>query len=324
MKQKNGLMAAIITAALASPAYAAEIPVTFSGGVEVEAGTSENYGGVTTTDIVLAKVEMAIDAELNDRVSAHIAYLYEDDATALDEGTITLKFNDTTSLIAGHAYVPFGDFSSYMVSDPLTLALGETSEDVLMLSMESGKVSGSVYTFNGDADEISEAPNDDALSFGANIGYTTDDIWMGVSYISNIADTNGLQDPGNTIDSAVAGMGVYFGMNINRFSIIAEHVAAMESFTNGDSLAGNTVVNEETPTATNMEVAFNMNDAAIIAVAYQMTDEADFLGLPETATSIAVSFDVMEAAGVGIEYRTSENYDGDTDSVLTVKLAVEF
>jgi hypothetical protein len=119
-------------------------------------------------------------------------------------------------------------------------------------------------------------------------------------------------------------MGVYFGMNINRFSIIAEHVAAMESFTNGDSLAGNTVVNEETPTATNMEVAFNMNDAAIIAVAYQMTDEADFLGLPETATSIAVSFDVMEAAGVGIEYRTSENYDGDTDSVLTVKLAVEF
>ena len=323
MKIQNGLIAAAVVAALAAPAFAAEIPVNISGVVEVEAGTSEDTAGVTTTDIVLATVEMAVDAELNDKVSAHIAYLYEDGATGLDEGTITLKFNDTTSVVAGRTYIPFGDFSTNMVSDPLTLQLAETAEDVLMISMESGDVSGSIYTFNGEADEVSEAPDDDALSFGANIAYAANGLTFGASYISNFADTDGLQEPGNNIDSAVAGLGVNFGLSMNNFSFIAEHVAAAEAFTNGDVLAGATVANEETPVASNVEIAFDTG-SAVFAAAYQMTDEAEFLGLPETATSVAVSFDVMEGAGLGIEYIVTEDYAGLDDSAFTMLLAVEF
>ena len=99
----------------------------------------------------------------------------------------------TTSLSAGRMYVPFGSYESNMVSDPLTLDLGETSETAIMVGMESGNISGSLYTFSGDTDETSATDND-ALSFGGNITYRTDTLWMGASYISNIADSDGIQD----------------------------------------------------------------------------------------------------------------------------------
>lgn len=297
-------------ALLSSPLAAAENPITISGAAEVEANMSEDYAGASTADIVVATAAFVVDAQINDSVSAHLAFLYEEDAAAfdgstfvLDEATVTLQFNTATSLSAGRMYVPFGSFESNMVSDPLTLDLGETSETAIMVGMESSNISGSLYTFNGDTDETSATDNG-ALSFGGNITYSTDTLWMGAGYISNIADSDGIQDDSVpfTVDSAVAGMGVNFGMKINSFTLLVEHVAAMESFTNGD--LGGGVTNEETPTASNVEAAF--------------------LGLPETATSVAVSFDVMEGAGVGVEYRTSEDYAGDDDSTFTLQLAVEF
>ena len=333
MKNQNGFIAAAVASALSAPVYATE--VSLSGAVEVELGIAENYAGAKVTDVTVATATLGVDAQINDRVSATLAFLYEEDATAfgLDEGYVTLHMNTATSLTAGRIYVPFGSFDSNMVSDPLTLELGETSETAIMLGMGSGEVSGSLYTFNGDAGDNTATDNDE-LSFGANIAYATDSLTVGASYISNIADTDGLQpatDIPGQIKSAVAGMGVNFGMNMNNFSIIAEHIAAADSFANGDILAngGATVANQETPTASNIELAFDTGNA-VIAAAYQTTNEALFLGLPESATSVAVSFDVMDGAGMGIEYISKNDYSvsdggtGEIETAITVQLGVEF
>jgi hypothetical protein len=284
---------------------------------------------------------MAVDAKLNERVSATIALLYEEDDAAfdgatfgLDEAYVTAQLNNITALVAGRMFVPFGSFESNMLSDPLTLQLGETAETAIMLDMASGSVYGSLYTFNGDAEETSAAPNNDTLSFGANLGFANDNVTLGASYISNLADSDFLQNPGipGSLSAAVAGYGVNLGWRLNNFSLIAEYLAAAEEFTNGDVLGDGgafTVANREQPTASNVELAFDTGRATI-AVAYQITEEALFLGLPETATSIAVSFDLMEGAGIGIEYISNEDYSvadggtGETETAFTVQLAVEF
>lgn len=330
MNKFKGYMIALAAASLSTPVLA-ESALSISGVVEVEASSGEDYAGDKTSDIVLATVEMAVDAEINERVSAHVAFLYEEDETdfGLDEGTLSLNLSGTSYLTAGRMYVPFGNFDSYMISDPLTLELGETSETVLLYGMESGNFSGSLYTFNGDTDE-SSATDNDQLSFGANAAYSIGEIWFGGSYISNIADSDAIQDLSvpSTVDSPVAGMGVNFGMNINSFTILAEYVAAMDSFANGD--LGGSVANEEKPTASNVELAFNLNSGTTVAFAYQMTDEAAFLGLPETATSVAFSFAAMEGANVGLEYINRQDYDvadggtGESDNAVTLQLAVEF
>jgi hypothetical protein len=339
MKQQNGLIATAVALTLSAPVFATDVAI--SGLVEVEAGTVENYAGETSTDVVLAKAEMAVDAKLNDRVSASLVFLYEEDDMAfdgatfgLDEGYVAVQLNNASSLLAGRMFVPFGSFDSYMISDPLTKQLGETSETAIMLDMASGNVYGSLYTFNGDSEETSAAPNNDTLSFGANLGFANDNVTLGASYISNLADSNFLQNPGipGSLNAAVAGYGVNLGWKMNNFSILAEYLAAAEEFTNGDMLGDGgtfTVANREQPTARNVEFAFDTGSATI-ALAYQMTEEALFMELPETATSIAVSFDLMEGARVGIEYISKEDYSvadggtGQTETGFTVQLAVEF
>ena len=335
MKNQNGFIVAAIAAALASPVYAADVSI--SGAVEVEAAMVEDFDGVQTTDIVVATAAVGLDAKINDRVSATMAFLYEGDDAAfdgttfgLDEGYVTLRMNQTTSLIAGRVYVPFGNFESNMVSDPQTLELGETSETVLMVSEDSGRISGSIYTFNGDVDEDAEITKGDdaALSFGANIAIATDSVSLGASYISNIAETGALEALGGNVESAVAGMGVSFGYSMGNFSLIAEHVAAMDSFAVTD--LGGATANEETPSATNVEIAFGLQSGATLAAAYQTTSETLFLGMPETVTSVAYSSELMPGVGMGIEYAVADDYEivdggsGESATTVTIQLAVEF
>ncbi|MCW8917865.1 MAG: LbtU family siderophore porin [Gammaproteobacteria bacterium] len=337
MKNKNGFTVAALAALLSAPVYATD--VAFSGQVEVEAGMAEDYDGTTTTDLVLAKAVLLADVAISEPLSAHLALLYEEDGEAFDgttfgleEGYVTLQLSDAMALVAGRMFVPFGRFESNMVSDPLTKELGESSETAVVLEMTGGNLGASLYTFNGDADETTSSADNDTLSFGARLGFANDNFSLGASYISNLADSDFLQatTPG-TLKSAVAGYGVNFGWRVNNVSLIAEYLAAAEGFSNGDVLtAGDVpVASQEQPSASNLELAFESGNATF-AVAYQMTTEAAFLGLPETVASAAVSFAVMEGASIGAEYATMADYavvdggGGESASALTLKLVVEF
>lgn len=336
----KGLSAAVLAAAMVSPLQAAEMPpIEISGAVEVEAASSEDYAGAKSSDIVLATVELGVDAALNDRVSAHIAFLYEEDDTdfGIDEGTITLGLSDRVAMTAGKMYVPFGRYDSFMVSDPQTLEMGETVETVLMLSMENNGFYGSAYLFNGDSEEAATVADgdDDEISSGLNLGYAMDErLDISVSYISNIADSESLQALETTganvgvVDSKVAGGSVSLMASYQGATLLAEHVMALDSFTNGD-LDG-TVADEEQPSATNIELGFDMGNSLMLAAAYQMTDEALFIGLPEKTVSAAVSYEVLPGASLAAEYATMEDYavsdggSGETATAITMKLAVEF
>jgi hypothetical protein len=347
MTMKKGLTAAAVAAVLTTPAYAVEVAVT--GAVEVEASVVEDNispaidptAPKNTSDIILATAAVAVEARINNRVSANVALLYEEDSAAfngtdfgLDEATLTMLLGRSTALSAGRMYVPFGHFESYMISDPLTLELGEISETALMLSTEDRGVTASIYAFKGEVDEITTAtaPDDDTLSYGASVGYASRTMWMGASYITNIAETDALQTEGQSVADGVAGMGAYLGMRVNNATIILEHVAASDDFANGDTLAdgGAVVGNTEAPSASNMEIAFALRNGATFALAYQMTDEAQFLGLPETIMSAVYSVPVMQGSTIGLEYASIEDYsvaDGGTGkdaTAYTLQFAVEF
>ncbi|MCW8853612.1 MAG: hypothetical protein OQK72_02815, partial [Gammaproteobacteria bacterium] len=58
--------------------------VRLSGLVEVEYGYNEDYAKVDSSDIVLATVELAIDATINDNVDISVGLLHEEDDTPLE------------------------------------------------------------------------------------------------------------------------------------------------------------------------------------------------------------------------------------------------
>jgi hypothetical protein len=140
--------------------------VQLSGLIEVEASSVDDYGGNDSSDITLATVELGINAQISTLVNSHITLLYEegeeDDHLIVDEGSITIGNVEQYPIYgtAGKMYVPFGHFDSNMISDPLTLEIGETSDTGLLIGFESGSFYGAGYGFNGD---IQESGDDDAI-----------------------------------------------------------------------------------------------------------------------------------------------------------------
>jgi len=323
----------------AAPAFAEDKSILMNGVLEIEAASGDDFTGADNSDAVLATVEIGIDVQITEGVDGHILLLYEEDETPLemDEGTITLSNLGGSSLYftGGQMYVPFGNFASNMISDPLTLELAETRESALQIGFESGNFYGSVYMFNG---ATMRAGDDNTLSqTGINLGFAQENENVsydaGLSFINSISDSDTLQDAVTdpiALADTVGGMGVHAIVSYGAFTFIAEHVAATDAFATAD-LAFNG--QDAEPSTYNVEVGYGFElgaKEATIAVALQGTEDALALGLPKTSTLIGLSMGIRENTTIALELRNDEDYDtsdggtGESASTLTGQLAVEF
>lgn len=287
--------------------------ITFSGAVEVEANVTDNANADDSSDITLATVELSADAAIHDLVKAHLLLLYEDDgATPLDvdEGTITIGNMEQYPiyLTAGRMAVPFGNFTTNLVSDPLTLSLAETKETVLQVGFEANGFYGSVYVFNGDANEANTDSTIEQL--GANLGYAMNNntlsLDVGLSVINSIEDSDGITGRLNdNVDTAgnpvaghvtlmsdhVVGLGAYGILGFGGFKLIGEYVGAAEDFAVGELPSG------ARPVAWNGELGYTFDWSGretTLAAAWQGTDEAVDLGLPENRYLAAISVGIFK------------------------------
>ncbi len=342
LKQLSASM--LIAMGMGATPVIAEPTLEISGAVEIEMNSGEAYDSAEkSSDIALATVELGFDAKINDRVSAHVLMLHEDDSTespTIDEGTITIT-NGPIFINAGRMYIPFGNFESNMISDPLTLEIAETQEAAIEFGYEANGFRASVYAFNGEADK-NKADNDVVDDFGISIGYSMKagsvNLDFGLDYLNNMAETDGLEGAmliGPTIEEHTAGMALHAILNIGSLAIIAEHISAADDFNTLD-LDFNGA--KASPSASNIELAYTMEmggSEVTIAVAHQSTADIDpasafTLGLPESRNMISLSTTIADDVGFAVEYTDSDDYEtadggsGESGGVLTAQLAVEF
>ncbi len=301
--------------------------VEISGVLEVEAGYNDPDSGGSSSDISLATAEIGIAAQINDWVAGEITLLYEEDDTDLevDVATITIADPDGPWFVsAGQQYVPFGTYETNLISDPLTL---------------DGFVGG-LYVFNGD---LAPRGDDQIDAYGAFAGFSHEGESHGfavnLGYISDIGDADGLQDTiqdniniaAVDYDDHVAGVTLDAKVTTGPFMFIAEYTTAVDSF-QANELAFNATGAQ--PSAFNIEAGYSftlVGRDATVAVAYQETDEAVALGLPEKRVAVALSVDVMENTALSFEWAHDDDYsaaDGGTGAsggdTVTAQLAVEF
>ena len=306
--------------------YAAEMEI--SGVVEVEMGlvsTDDN----TSSDISLATVEIGLDGTITEGVDVHILMLHEEDDTPLeiDEGTITLSnIADTSlSLTVGQMYLPFGKFESNMVSDPLTLEIGETRESTLALGYELDGIYGSFYVFNGNSENSTD---DNASDFGLNISYTTNTLDIGVSYLSSLAETDTMQESVDSAGDNVPGaIGMHAIVSMGKVKIIAEYVTAIEEFDAADfSFEGEA----STPSAYSAEIAYTlslMGKETTMAASVQGTKEAANAGLAESRIMFGLSSALKDNTSLSLEFMNEsdvEGGEGDGTNIVTAQIAVAF
>ncbi|MBA2882451.1 hypothetical protein HNR65_002798 [Desulfosalsimonas propionicica] len=309
--------------------------ISISGLLEVE-GVYEDRDnrdgtGEDSSDLNLATVELGIDAQFNDYVSGHVVFLWEEDDTEpvdLDEGFITLRPGRASPfyLTAGKLYVPFGNFETHMVSDPLTLELGETRESAAVAGVKQNGFYASAYVFNGDTDKYNDDSHLD--NFGANAGYIMErenfTLDAGVGYINNILDSDFLSDEGiEEVDDYVGGVAAHAIFSSGPVTLIGEYMTALDDTEYTDN--GNIMEIKEI-SAWNLELAYGFTFAekdTTLAVGWQGTDDAGGF-LAEDRYICAMSMDVFDSTSVALEYFHEEYENDDENDAVTAQLAFAF
>ena len=322
--------------------------ITISGVVEVEAGFEdyEAAGGddEESSDLSLATVELGVDAIINQHVSGHVLFLYEDgEDICVDEGFILLEGGDELPLYlrAGEFYVPFGNFESNMISDPLTLEVGETRETAIEVGFENTGFYGGIYGFNGDVDKDGEDSEID--NFGLMVGYGMENdafcLDVGVGYINNLIDSDGLSDALDEMRDEldgdeslelrdyVDGINVHAILGFGPITLIGEYTAALDDIElNYFDGTVDTVETLEKLNAWNVEVGYTFavgEKEAVIALGCQGTDNMGDV-LPETRILASVGYGIFENTALALEYLHDEYENDDEADVITIQLAIEF
>ncbi len=312
--------------------------ITLNGTIEVEAAYEDmDFDDPTaedeeSSDIALATVEVGIDADITKHVGGHLLFLWEEDETEpvdLDEGYIILDGKDVVPLYlnAGKMYVPFGNFESHFISDPLTLEIGETRESAVKIGFANDMFDICLTGFNGDIDETGD--DDHIKGFVGSAIFTLPaetvpdlNMMLGASYISSIADTDGLEaeTPGE-IEDYVGGLGLFLSASyLEKFFVEVEYLGALDSF-EADELSFDGGKKFE-PKAWNVEFAFVPFKDLKLAIKYEGGDDlGDFL--PESQYGGAITYSLFENTSLAVEYLHGEFENDDKRDLLTTQIAIE-
>lgn len=299
--------------------------ISFSGLVEVE-GSAGEFDNESYSDLVVATVELGMSAKINDKVSADVVLLYEEDDTELDVDVATInidKLVGPVNLTLGKMYVPFGRYETALVNDTLPLELGETNKTAALFGFEQGAFSAGAYIFDGDADREEHAEN-----YGLTISFTQDNLGFGLDYISALTESDSLADPDtlNEWDDSAPAFSLSGSIALGDIKLLGEYLTATSELVPAGAADG------IEPSAFQLEADLGLElngQSFTFAVAYQQTDDAATF-LPEERLSLGCSTDLYENVSLGIEFWHDEDYSvddggtGEDGDNIVVQLAVAF
>jgi hypothetical protein len=312
--------------------------IALSGKTEPQAVVNRPYVGNTDGDLTLGSSEIDFAAALNQNVEAYIAIAYDESppsvgprinnsAFNLNMGFVNIGNLDKTPLYftAGQLYVPFGRYSSAMISAPLTMNMARTKSRPFIFGYKSQENTGpfaAVYGYKSDTTFGQSGVG------GLNLGYVFEkqDITgeVGASYISSIADAAGMQRTASVPGTTFGGFGsllngsewvrktpaldLHGNIGIDRYNFAAEWVAATERFRLEDlSMNGQGAKPQAGQLEANMTFrAFNRPSS--VGLGYQWSHNALALNLPLQRFVGVFNISIWKDTVESIEYRHDIDY----------------
>lgn len=223
----------------------------------------------------------------------------------------------------GQYYVPFGAYSSAMITDPLTKSLARTKARAITLGIQQqseNAFAGSVYAFQGDTKTNANGKRVSNGGIDASYKFATDGIKakFGVGIIANLADSVGMQEGTNLwankdnqrIDHRVPAYDVRGALSIgDHLDLLAEWVGASKRFDALDLSYGD---HGAKPWALHTEADYSfyiLNEKpSAFGIAYGKTSDALGLGLPSDRYSAVFNTSLWRNTLQAIEFRHENNY----------------
>ena len=315
--------------------------VEMSGKVEFQAIANQPSPGPSSETVNLSTSELEAYAMVNPCVAGFIQFDYDDTPPAnspnpllnsriyLENGFISLgNFNKTSFYSTmGQLYVPFGQYASYMLSTPLTQSLGRVQQRSVVFGYRPAEgfyTSGYVFHDN-------TTGSSNGAGGGADIGYSVshgnNDLNIALSGISNLAESQGMQQNGAPANIPFAGFGldaktevlhhevpgvdVDASADIGDFTLLGEYVAATRAFSPLDLSFNDSGAK---PTAAHLEGDYNFTiygKPSTFGVGYEHTTESLALLLPEQTYFAVLNVSPWEDTVASLQLRHGINYSGD-------------
>ena len=295
--------------------------LTLSGLIEVEAAAErfrpEGGPSESGSDMTLATAFVALGAEIDDRLSASISFLYEQGDTDLEVDEATINYaSGVWRARAGQQYLPFGVFNSHFISDPLTLELGETRATALLAGYKNELFSVSGFVFNGNADRIGGENHLDDWGLSLVLS-PTEGVSLGGSYLADLADTDAelLGEDDNLWGRRVAAWSAFVVLGGGNFELAGEYLGGVRSFRGG-------VHDGRRPAAWNVEGMYAVAKNIEVAVRYEGSQ--DFFDQPKNQYGSSVSWSPREQVSLSVEYLRGTFDHEDRRDLVTAQVAVEF
>lgn len=310
--------------------------LTISGLLEIEASGDTlafaDGSSDSASDLTLATAQLGFGMKLNDALGGNLIFLFEEGGDLeVDEAAIDLKQGAFFARVGRH-YLPFGAYHSHFISDPLTLALGETRATALQLGYKSDLMTFSVFAFNGTANQ---AGSEDHLGDGgARLTVTPlAGVEFGGSYLSNLAASNAellSADYARRVDAWSA----FLHLEHGPLFFEAEYLAALRAFAAVD-LDGDSDGQGDQPRTWNLETAFRPTATVKVALRYEGSSE--FSGQLQQQYGAVVSWSPWAHTTLACEYLHGDfkqSFSGDLASssaspadkrdLITAQIAYEF
>jgi hypothetical protein len=296
--------------------------------IEMEVGHGEG-----STEATVATIELGTGWQMTDWAHGDLIVLYEDGGAhsmELNQLYLTLGNHKKSPvyLQLGKFYVPFGNFDSFFVSDPVVLELAESLETAALLGFEKGGLSVNLTVFNGDVETDGEDQVENVvLASSYGIENENFSVAFGGAWMRNILDSDGLtgvlEDLGYTYTADdTGGVNLWLTTEYGLFTFIAEYVAVL------DEIEVDGISTGYQSESLNLELGCAVTERVEVAGKYEKSgDVADWLA--ETRYGMVCSCLLAETelcrAGVAVEYlREDFGAGGEDEDLITMQLALEF
>ncbi len=334
--------------------------VELSGGVEAQSFFQEPYQGSSVSDINLASAKFDVLAYASPWALALISYRFDNSPLSpqlqnsgqriansrifLQRGFVTIGDLDKSPVYfsAGQMFVPFGRYSSYMLTNLDTQMLGQTNSRAALLGFYADGLYAEGYIFRGDVNTssqinfqgqlVGQTPPPNVNDGGGNIGYhyegKENTFEIGGGAIGNIADSLGMQitgGPANTFQGfatvsppdffsnevlfhRVSGVDVHGEFDHGPLTLVTEYVGATKAF-DERNLSYNFQGAQPKATHSEMDYQFKMFDwPSVFTLAYDHSWQALALALPQNSYVIEINTSIWKDTIETLEFRHDKNY----------------
>ena len=229
----------------------------------------------------------------------------------------------------GKMYMPFGRYNSAMWTTPVTKSLAQILDTSTLIGYSKNGIYAEAFAYN----TYQSTRNSLSQEGGANLGFKRSEgkipFEFGVSYVSNIADSQGMRDTGYGSDDNsssefegfevngvelvhdVPGADIYGSIGVGKFTLIGEYVSATEAFDANDLSFNNEGAK---PSALQAEIDYAMNihgKPSLIGFLYGETWESLALNLPKKSYNVVASTSIWRDTIQALQYSYYTNYTSD-------------